>query len=130
MRRRSAPSLNGKELKKWAWVTLSFGAIAYRNTSHKSTHAIAGVFGAAAAAACAAKLDAQQMRWVLDDTAQQSSGIGTWTRDTAYIEKSTCAAPTCSKITRAQGSCNGRRSLRSRATTAVGKRCRTSVRAV
>ena len=69
-------------------VTLSFGAIAYRNTSHKSTHAIAGVFGAAAAAACAAKLDTQQMRWVLDYTAQQSSGIGAWTRDTDHIEKS------------------------------------------
>jgi 2-methylcitrate dehydratase PrpD len=28
------------------------------------------------------------MRWVLDYTAQQSSGIGAWTRDTAHIEKS------------------------------------------
>ena len=33
-----------------------------------------------------------------------------------------------SKITRDQGSCSCRRSLRLRATTAVGKRCRTSVR--
>ncbi|MBV9537402.1 MAG: MmgE/PrpD family protein [Acidisphaera sp.] len=69
-------------------VTLSFDAIPYRNNSHRSTHAIAGVFGAAAAAACAAKLNAQQMRWVLDYTAQQSSGIGAWTRDTAHVEKS------------------------------------------
>jgi 2-methylcitrate dehydratase PrpD len=68
-------------------VTLSFDAIPFRNTSHKSTHAIAGAFGAAAAAACAAGLDAQQMRWVLDYTAQQSSGIGAWTRDTQHIEK-------------------------------------------
>src|SRR5947207_5949284 len=30
--------------------------------THKSTHSIAGVFGAAAAAGCAVKLDAQQMR--------------------------------------------------------------------
>jgi 2-methylcitrate dehydratase PrpD len=52
-----------------------------------STHSIAGVFGAAAAAACAAGLDAQQMRWVLDYTAQQSSGIGAWGRDTDHIEK-------------------------------------------
>jgi 2-methylcitrate dehydratase PrpD len=69
-------------------VTLSFGAVDYRNTSHKSTHAIAGVFGAAAAAGCAAKLSAEQMRWMLDYTAQQSSGIGAWTRDVQHIEKS------------------------------------------
>ena len=69
-------------------VTMSFGAIDFRNTSHKSTHAIAGVFGAAAAAGCAASLSAQQMRWMLDYTAQQSSGIGAWTRDTQHIEKS------------------------------------------
>lgn len=69
-------------------VTLSFGAVDYRNNSHKSTHAIAGVFGAAAAAGCAAGLNAEQMRWMLDYTAQQSSGIGAWTRDAEHIEKS------------------------------------------
>jgi 2-methylcitrate dehydratase PrpD len=69
-------------------VTMSFDAIPFRNNSHKSTHAIAGAFGAAAAAACAAGLSVEQMRWVLDYTAQQSSGIGAWTRDTAHIEKS------------------------------------------
>src|SRR5580658_796174 len=55
--------------------------------THKSTHSIAGVFGAAAAAGCAAKLNAQQMRWLLDYTAQQSSGIASWDRDTDHIEK-------------------------------------------
>lgn len=55
--------------------------------THKSTHSIAGVFGAAAAAGCAAKLSAQQMRWLLDYTAQQSSGIAAWDRDTDHIEK-------------------------------------------
>ena len=45
------------------------------------------MFGAAAAAACGAGLDAQQMRWVLDYTAQQSSGIAAWQRDTDHIEK-------------------------------------------
>ncbi len=68
-------------------MTLSFGAINFRNTSHKSTHAIAGIFGSAAAAGCAAALNAQQMRWLLDYTAQQSSGIGAWNRDTEHIEK-------------------------------------------
>lgn len=55
--------------------------------THKSTHSIGGVFGSAAAAACAASLNAQQMRWALDYTAQQSSGIAAWSRDTDHIEK-------------------------------------------
>jgi 2-methylcitrate dehydratase PrpD len=55
--------------------------------SHKATHAIAGVFGAAAAAGCAASLNAEQMRWLLDYTAQQCSGISYWYRDTDHIEK-------------------------------------------
>src|ERR1700675_4667070 len=69
-------------------MTISFGAIEFRNKSHKSTHAISGIFGSAAAAGFAADLNAQQMRWLLDYTAQQSSGIGAWTRDTEHIEKS------------------------------------------
>jgi 2-methylcitrate dehydratase PrpD len=55
--------------------------------THKSTHSIGGVFGAAAAAGCAAGLNGQQMRWLLDYTAQQSSGIAAWDRDTEHIEK-------------------------------------------
>src|SRR6476646_10721868 len=46
--------------------------------THKSTHSIGGVFGASAAAGCAASLTAQQIRWLLDYTAQQSSGIASW----------------------------------------------------
>jgi len=68
-------------------MTISFGAIEFRNTSHKSTHAISSIFGAAAAAGSAASLNPQQMRWMLDYTAQQSSGIGAWNRDTEHIEK-------------------------------------------
>jgi 2-methylcitrate dehydratase PrpD len=68
-------------------MTMSFGAIDFRNNSHKSTHAISSIFGSAAAAGCAADLNAQQMRWLLDYTAQQSSGIGAWNRDTEHIEK-------------------------------------------
>ena len=55
--------------------------------THKSTHSIGGVFGAAAAAACAAGLNPQQMRWLIDYTAQQSSGIAAWDRDSEHIEK-------------------------------------------
>jgi 2-methylcitrate dehydratase PrpD len=54
---------------------------------YKSSHSIAGVFGAAAAAGCAASLSPEQMRWVLDYTAQQSSGIAAWSRDVDHIEK-------------------------------------------
>jgi 2-methylcitrate dehydratase PrpD len=44
--------------------------------------------GATAAAGCAASLDAQQMRWLLDYAAQQAgAGIGSWRRDTEHIEK-------------------------------------------
>jgi 2-methylcitrate dehydratase PrpD len=68
-------------------MTISFDALDFRNHSHKSTHAISSVFGSAAAAGCAADLNAQQMRWLLDYTAQQSSGIGAWNRDTEHIEK-------------------------------------------
>jgi 2-methylcitrate dehydratase PrpD len=55
--------------------------------THKSTHSIGGVFGAAAAAGGAASLNAQQMRWLIDYTAQQSSGIAAWDRDSDHIEK-------------------------------------------
>jgi 2-methylcitrate dehydratase PrpD len=68
-------------------VTMAMGGATFSYESHKSTHSIAGVFGAAAAAGCAAGLNAQQMRWLLDYTAQQSSGIAAWRRDTDHIEK-------------------------------------------
>jgi 2-methylcitrate dehydratase PrpD len=68
-------------------ITMAMGGPAFSYESHKSTHAIAGVFGAAAAAGCAASLDAQQMRWLLDYTSQQSAGIAAWQRDKDHIEK-------------------------------------------
>src|SRR6202795_1701191 len=68
-------------------VVIAMGGAAFSYESSLATHSIAGTFGAAAAAACAAGLDARQMRWVLDYTAQQSSGIIAWRRDTDHIEK-------------------------------------------
>ena len=68
-------------------VTMAMGGVDFRNESHQSTHAIAGAFGAAAAAGLAAGLSAQQMRWLLDYTAQQSSGIASWARDPDHILK-------------------------------------------
>jgi 2-methylcitrate dehydratase PrpD len=67
-------------------VVMAMGGAAFSYESSLATHSIAGTFGAAAAAACAAGLDARQMRWALDYTAQQSSGIRAWRRDTDHIE--------------------------------------------
>ena len=54
----------------------------------KDIHDMCGTFGAAAAGGCAAGLDAQHMRWVLDYAAQQAaSGTEAWKRDTEHIEK-------------------------------------------
>jgi 2-methylcitrate dehydratase PrpD len=53
----------------------------------RSSHSLAGVFGAAAAAGALAGLDADQARWLLSYTAQQASGIATWARDEDHVEK-------------------------------------------
>lgn len=68
-------------------VVMAMGGAAFSYESSLATHSIAGTFGAAAAAACSAGLDARQMRWLLDYAAQQSSGIVAWRRDTDHIEK-------------------------------------------
>jgi 2-methylcitrate dehydratase PrpD len=68
-------------------VTATLGKLEYMVQTHRSTHALSGTFGSAAAAGCAANLDAKQMRWLLSYTAQQASGIASWQRDTDHIEK-------------------------------------------
>jgi 2-methylcitrate dehydratase PrpD len=68
-------------------VILAMGDDDFSYESSLATHSIAGNFGSAAAASCAAGLDARQMRWALDYSAQQSSGIRVWRRDTDHIEK-------------------------------------------
>jgi 2-methylcitrate dehydratase PrpD len=67
-------------------VTITLGRLPYMAETHRSTHALCGTFGAAAAAACAANLNAKQMRWLLSYTAQQASGLASWQRDTDHIE--------------------------------------------
>jgi 2-methylcitrate dehydratase PrpD len=69
-------------------VTITLGKLQYMVETHRSTHALSGSFGSAAAAACAAGLTAQQMRWVLSYTAQEAGGLASWQRDTDHIEKS------------------------------------------
>ena len=66
-------------------VTMMLGRVPYMVETHRSTHSIAGLFGSAAAAGCAAGLNAQQMRWLLSYAAQQTSGLASWQRDTDHI---------------------------------------------
>src|SRR5688572_25065532 len=68
-------------------LTMALGGVTFRNESRRSTHAFAGTFGAAAAAGCAAVLDAREMRWLLDYTSQQTAGYAVWGRDSEHIEK-------------------------------------------
>src|ERR1700722_17531924 len=53
-------------------VTMTVGVGAFQTANHISTHALAGTFGSAAAAGCAAGLNEQQMRWVIDYASQQA----------------------------------------------------------
>ena len=68
-------------------VTMTIGIGAFQTSTHISTHALSGTFGSAAAAGCAASLNEQQMRWLIDYASQQASGIKTWQRDTDHIQK-------------------------------------------
>jgi 2-methylcitrate dehydratase PrpD len=67
--------------------TMTLGGQQFEAESHWSTHSISPMFGAAAAAGCAASLNAAQMRFLLSYTAHQSSGLGAWNRDTEHIQK-------------------------------------------
>jgi 2-methylcitrate dehydratase PrpD len=69
-------------------VTMTLGGVPWEKQTHRSTHSIASTFGASAAAGCAARLNAQQMRWLLDYAAQQASGTLAWQRDSGHIQKS------------------------------------------
>jgi 2-methylcitrate dehydratase PrpD len=68
-------------------MNMALGVSAFQTETRISSHALGALFGAAAASASAAKLSAQQMRWVLDYTVQQASGTKAWQRDTDHIEK-------------------------------------------
>jgi 2-methylcitrate dehydratase PrpD len=68
-------------------INMSMGGPAYQAATHRSTHGTAAAFGAGAATGCAAALNADKMRLMLDYTAQQTSGIGAWSRDAEHMEK-------------------------------------------
>src|SRR3989449_299369 len=67
--------------------TMTLGGQQFEAQSHWSTHSISPLFGAAAAAGCAAGLNVAQMRFLLGYTAHQSSGLGARNRDTEHIQK-------------------------------------------
>jgi 2-methylcitrate dehydratase PrpD len=69
-------------------VAMTLGGLPYQHNTSRDTHQITVNFGSAAAAGCAAGLDAQQMRWILDYSAQQAAGIAAWNRDSHHVEKS------------------------------------------
>lgn len=68
-------------------ITMSMGGPQYQALTHRSTHGTVAVFASGAAAGCAAALNAEQMRLLLDYAAQQVSGIGAWSRDQEHMEK-------------------------------------------
>jgi 2-methylcitrate dehydratase PrpD len=69
-----------------ARLSLSLGAVAFNRVGHM-THCFGATFGAAAASAALARLDADRVRHVLSYAAQQASGITTYGRDLDHVEK-------------------------------------------
>jgi 2-methylcitrate dehydratase PrpD len=59
----------------------------YEAESHRSTHSIAPMFGAAAAASCSANLNEKQIKLVIGYASQQCSGLTSWRRDSQHIQK-------------------------------------------
>jgi 2-methylcitrate dehydratase PrpD len=57
------------------------------DTGSHSTHSLAALFGAAAAAAALLRLDAPQVRHALSYAVQQASGVAYWSRDHEHVEK-------------------------------------------
>jgi 2-methylcitrate dehydratase PrpD len=66
---------------------MTLGKLQYMAKTHRSTHGLCANFGSAAAAGCAAGLNARQMRWLLSYAAQDASGLASWQRDIDHIEK-------------------------------------------
>src|SRR5258708_4002211 len=69
-------------------MAMALGGLDFQMETHHSSHNVGANFGAAAGAGCAAGLNAQQMRWLIDYTAQQASGTAAWMRDLEHVSKS------------------------------------------
>lgn len=66
----------------------ALGGGKFQAETSRSTHSVGSNFGAAAAAGCAAGLDAKQMRSMIDYISQQTGGYTAWMRDLEHISKS------------------------------------------
>jgi 2-methylcitrate dehydratase PrpD len=69
-----------------ARMSLALGSYAFAAAGH-DTHAFGPMFGAAAACASLAGLDAEQVRYVLSYTTQQAGGLSNYASDTEHVEK-------------------------------------------
>jgi 2-methylcitrate dehydratase PrpD len=76
---------------------MTLGGVSYQTKIHRDPHATSSGFGAASAAGCAASLNADQMRALLDYASQQSAGISAWQRDTEHFEKAFVFAGMCAR---------------------------------
>ena len=65
---------------------LALSPLRFHQAGH-CTHAFAGVFGAAAAAAALARLTPEQVGWALSYAAQQAAGLTSWRRAVEHVEK-------------------------------------------
>jgi 2-methylcitrate dehydratase PrpD len=68
-------------------IPMALGGLDFQMETHHSTHNIGSNFGSAAAAGCTAGFNAQQMRWLIDYTAQQASASAAWMRDLEHVSK-------------------------------------------
>jgi 2-methylcitrate dehydratase PrpD len=84
--------INGKHFLRAVTLGYDLGMRAMKTVLGRTviadTHNVVGTFGAAAAAGCAANLNSQQMRWLIDYAAQQAgAGFPVWQRDPEHMEK-------------------------------------------
>jgi 2-methylcitrate dehydratase PrpD len=83
--------INGTHFLRAVTLGYDIGMRAYKTLKGgvlTETHNLVGTMGASAASGCAASLNVQQMRWLLDYATQQAgAGIGTWRDDLEHIEK-------------------------------------------
>ena len=94
-----------------ARINLSLQGIDFRRVGHL-THCFGPVFGATAAAASLARLKPAQVRHALSYTAQQTSGLSTYMRDTEHVEKAfdfggMAARNGVSSVTMVKSGCTG-----------------------
>ena len=68
-------------------VVLAMGGAEFSYESSLATHSIARYLRRRGRRGLRRGLDTREMRWALDYTAQQSSSIAEWRRDTDHIEK-------------------------------------------